>query len=71
MVFETIHGTLRQTNLVNESDQYLKKREELRVAELELMRQRERVAAMRRELPPGGRARVLVESVARLIGPLE
>lgn len=53
MVFETIQGTLRQTNLPNESEEYLKKREELRVAELELMRQRERVAAMRRELPPG------------------
>jgi predicted dithiol-disulfide oxidoreductase (DUF899 family) len=43
----------RQTNLLNESPEYLAKREELRVAEVELMRQRERVAAMRRALPAG------------------
>lgn len=44
---------LRHTNLTNESPEYLAKREELRIAELELMRQRERVAAMRRALPQG------------------
>jgi predicted dithiol-disulfide oxidoreductase (DUF899 family) len=44
---------VRQTNLSNESDEYLSKREELRLAELELMRQRERVAALRRQLPAG------------------
>jgi predicted dithiol-disulfide oxidoreductase (DUF899 family) len=43
----------RQTNLKNESDDYLAKREELRLAEIELMRQRERVAERRRGLPPG------------------
>jgi predicted dithiol-disulfide oxidoreductase (DUF899 family) len=32
---------------------YAAKREELREAELELMRHRERVAALRRDLPPG------------------
>ena len=42
-----------QTNLSNESQEYLIKRDELRLAELELMRQREKVAALRRELPPG------------------
>jgi predicted dithiol-disulfide oxidoreductase (DUF899 family) len=42
-----------QTNLTNESAEYLAKREELRLAELELMRQREKVAALRRELPQG------------------
>src|SRR6478752_3231274 len=53
MVNETINGTFRQTNLPNESDEYLAKREELRLAEIELMRQRERVADLRRSLPPG------------------
>ena len=45
--------TSRQTNLPNESDKYLSKREELRLAEIELMRQRERVAELRRGLPQG------------------
>ncbi len=43
MAHEMINGTFRQTNLPNESDEYLSKREELRLAEIELMRQRERV----------------------------
>ena len=46
-------GTFRQTNLTNESSEYLVKREELRLAEIELMRQRERVAELRRQLPEG------------------
>src|SRR5215467_11591494 len=53
MVHEMIDGTYRQTNLPNESPEYLAKREELRLAEIELMRQRERVAELRRALPPG------------------
>jgi len=53
MVYEMIDGTFRQTNLTNESAEYLKSREELRLAEIELMRQRERVAELRRELPEG------------------
>jgi predicted dithiol-disulfide oxidoreductase (DUF899 family) len=53
MVHETILGTFRQTNLTRESAEYLGKREELRLAEIELMRQRERVADLRRHLPPG------------------
>ncbi len=53
MVHEMIDGTFRQTNLANESAEYLAKREELRQAEIELMRQRERVAELRRTLPPG------------------
>src|SRR5213594_5060063 len=53
MVHEMIDGTLRQTNLANESPEYLAKREELRQAEIELMRQRERVAVLHRALPPG------------------
>jgi predicted dithiol-disulfide oxidoreductase (DUF899 family) len=53
MVHEMIDGTFRQTNLPNESAEYLAKREEVRQAEIELMRQRERVAELRRALPPG------------------
>jgi len=53
MVYETINDTFRQTNLPNESGEYLAKREELRLAEIELMRQRERVAELRRRLPQG------------------
>ena len=52
MGFDT-NGVFRQTNLATESNEYLTKREELRVAEIELMRQRERVAELRRQLPPG------------------
>src|SRR5690242_18642428 len=53
MVRQMIDGSYRQTNLANESAEYLSKREELRLAEIELMKQRERVAALRRQLPPG------------------
>src|SRR6187401_1567558 len=53
MAHEMINGTFRQTNLPNDSDEYLSKREELRLAEIELMRQRERVAELRRGLPEG------------------
>jgi predicted dithiol-disulfide oxidoreductase (DUF899 family) len=53
MVNTVVDGTYRQTNLTNESPEYLRKREELRLAEIELMRQRERVAEMRRNLPQG------------------
>jgi predicted dithiol-disulfide oxidoreductase (DUF899 family) len=52
MAFETIEGTLRQTRL-NESAEYRARREELRHAEIDLMRQGERVAEMRRRLPQG------------------
>jgi hypothetical protein len=50
MALETINGTLQLTRLMNESADYVARREELRLAEIELMRQRERVAAMRRRL---------------------
>jgi predicted dithiol-disulfide oxidoreductase (DUF899 family) len=53
MVHTTVDGTFRQTNLTGESPEYLAKREELRLAEIELMRQRERVADLRRHLPQG------------------
>ncbi len=44
---------MQQTNLPNESEEYRARREELRLAEIEEMRQRERVAELRRNLPPG------------------
>src|SRR5260221_1805143 len=53
MVHELIDGTDRQPNLPNESPECLAKREELRLAEIELRNTRERVAALRRELPKG------------------
>jgi predicted dithiol-disulfide oxidoreductase (DUF899 family) len=53
MTYEVIRGTFRQTNLTNESEEYLAKREELRLAEIELVEHCERVAAMRRALPQG------------------
>jgi predicted dithiol-disulfide oxidoreductase (DUF899 family) len=43
---------MQQTRLT-ESAEYCDRREELRLAEIELMRHRERVAALRRELPQG------------------
>ena len=51
MVHEMIDGAYRQTNLPNESPEYLAKREALRLAEIELMKQRERCAELRRGLP--------------------
>jgi predicted dithiol-disulfide oxidoreductase (DUF899 family) len=53
MVHTIVDGAFRQTNLINESSEYLGKREELRLAEIELMRQHERVAELRRHLPQG------------------
>jgi predicted dithiol-disulfide oxidoreductase (DUF899 family) len=44
---------MRQTRLSNESADYLAAREELRAAEIALMRQREHVAELRRGLPEG------------------
>lgn len=44
---------MRQTNLTGETAEHTDAREQLRQAEIELMRQRERVADLRRQLPPG------------------
>ena len=46
-------AALQQTRLPNESADYLAQREQLRLAEIDLMRQRERVSEMRRRLPQG------------------
>src|SRR5436305_15181415 len=48
-----INAVFPLTNLTSESEEYLTRRDELRFAEIELMRQRERVAQLRRSLPPG------------------
>jgi predicted dithiol-disulfide oxidoreductase (DUF899 family) len=55
------------SRLENESQEYRRKRDELRRAELELMRQRERVAALRRALPQD----TVVEDYAFVEGPRE
>jgi len=67
MVHETIQGTFRQTNLTNESAEYLAKRETLRLAEIELMRQRERVSELRRHLPLGP----ILEDYQFIEGPVD
>ena len=53
MTHEKTDGMIRHTRLSNESREYLEKREELRLAEVELIRHSERVAALRRSLPQG------------------
>ena len=58
---------MRLTRLADESAEYLAAREELRQAEIDLMRHRERVAAQRRALPQGP----LVDDYAFLEGPVE
>jgi predicted dithiol-disulfide oxidoreductase (DUF899 family) len=55
MKYEFHGGSYRQTNLTNESEEYLAKREELRLAEIELMQHSEKVAALRRSLPQGAK----------------
>ncbi len=50
---EKTDGMLRHTRLANEPREYLRKREELRLAEMEMFRNIERVAALRRALPAG------------------
>jgi predicted dithiol-disulfide oxidoreductase (DUF899 family) len=50
---DTTDGMLRHTRLANEPREYLQKREELRLAEIEMFRTIERVAALRRALPIG------------------
>jgi predicted dithiol-disulfide oxidoreductase (DUF899 family) len=65
MLKENADGILCQTNLPNESAEYLAAREEVRLAEIELRRQRERVAELRRALPKGA----TVEDYEFLEGP--
>ena len=53
MAGEWSDGTYRQTNLPNESKEYLAKREEIRLAEIDLRNLREKIAELRRQLPEG------------------
>jgi predicted dithiol-disulfide oxidoreductase (DUF899 family) len=67
VVHEFIDGSYRKTNLTNEPTDYLARREELRLAEIELMEHQERVAAMRRALPHGA----VIEDYEFLEGPVD
>ncbi len=58
---------MRNTRLTNESPDYLARREELRLAEIDLMKQRERVADLRRRLPEGA----MVKDYAFQEGPAD
>ncbi len=60
-------GATRHTRLKDESDAYLAEREELRLAEIESMRLRERVAELRRQLPQGA----AVEDYSFIEGPAD
>jgi len=53
MTLDILQDGAHQTRLQNESEAYLAKREELRLAEIDLMKHRERVAQLRRQLPKG------------------
>jgi predicted dithiol-disulfide oxidoreductase (DUF899 family) len=66
MAHEPLQDGKRQTRL-NESGEYLRKREELRLAEIESMKLRERVAELRRQLPQGA----IVEDYEFVEGPAE
>lgn len=66
MGHENLQDGNRQTRL-NESDEYLRKREELRLAEIESMKLRERVAELRRQLPQGA----IVQDYEFIEGPPE
>jgi predicted dithiol-disulfide oxidoreductase (DUF899 family) len=66
MANENIQGGMRRTRL-NESEEYLSKREELRLVEIESMKLRERVAELRRQLPEGA----IVEDHTFIQGPAD
>lgn len=55
----------RHTNLRDEPAEYLARREELRLAEIDLTRQRERVAELRRQLPAGAIVEIMYSRRAR------
>src|SRR5262249_52259212 len=53
MKYDELQDGMRRTRLQNASEEYLSKREELRILEIESMKLRERVAELRRKLPQG------------------
>src|SRR5947207_1502538 len=64
---ENLQDGMRRTRLQNESDDYLSKREQLRLAEIESMKLREHVAELRRRLPTGA----IVEDYDFVEGPTD
>jgi len=67
MAHDDLQDGIRRTRLENESADYLSKREELRLVELESMKLRERVAELRRQLPQAAS----VEDYAFTEGPAD
>jgi predicted dithiol-disulfide oxidoreductase (DUF899 family) len=67
MAHESLQDGKRRTRLKNESEEYLAKREELLLAEIESMQLRERVAKLRRQLPKGA----VVEDYTFIEGPAD
>ena len=53
LALESTNGYTKQSKAYSESAEYLAKREDLRLSEIGLMCQRERVAEPRRDLPTG------------------
>ena len=64
---QKVQDDARPTRLPNDSEEYTAKREELRLAEIESMKSRERVAKLRRQLPKGA----IVDDYAFVEGPVE
>ena len=67
MVHENLQDGMRRTRLQNESGEYLAGREKLRLLEIESVGLRERVAALRRQLPQGA----IVEDYVFVEGPAD
>jgi predicted dithiol-disulfide oxidoreductase (DUF899 family) len=67
MAHDDLLNTMRRTRLRKESDEYLSKREELRLLEIESMKLRERVGELRRQLPQGA----VVDDYAFIEGPAD
>jgi predicted dithiol-disulfide oxidoreductase (DUF899 family) len=67
MARKKVQDDTRPTRLPNESEEYVSKREELRLAEIDSMKSRERVAKLRRQLPKGA----IVDDYAFIEGPAE
>src|SRR5438045_1338175 len=67
MAEENLQDGMRRTRLQNESDEYLSKREQLRLVEIESMKLRERVAELRRQLPQGA----IVQDYSFIEGPAD
>src|SRR5262245_29660071 len=67
MAQKKVQDDTRPTRLPKESEEYVSKREELRLAEVESMKSRECVAKLRRKLPKGA----IVDDYEFIEGPAE